>query len=92
MGEPPPDEDHYGGVEVAEPELESLVAAARRSRAQVMALDLLHDPSGGPDGRGPSGGADPQSTGAPMTEAQVTSLARRGVVPERDLTESRLRC
>jgi hypothetical protein len=40
-GEPPPHEDHHH-AEVAEPALEGLVAAAGRSRAQIMALDLLH--------------------------------------------------
>jgi hypothetical protein len=44
MGEPPPDEDHHV-VEVAQPGLESLVAATERSRAQVMALDLLQEPA-----------------------------------------------
>jgi hypothetical protein len=40
MGEPPPDEDHHAAV-VEEVGFEGLVAAAGRSRAQVMALDLL---------------------------------------------------
>jgi conjugative relaxase-like TrwC/TraI family protein len=65
-GEPPPDEDHHT-AEVAEPAFEGLVAAAGRSRAQVMALDQLDHP-------------------APMTEAQVATLARRGVVPERNVS------
>jgi hypothetical protein len=65
-GEPPPHEDH-AVAEVAEPEYEQLVAAAGRSRAQVMALDFLADQP-------------------PMTEAQVATLARRGVVPGRNLT------
>ncbi len=82
MGEPPPDEDHHV-VEVAEPEFESLVAAAGRSRSQVMALDLLEGLTTGPGG---TGGPAGHWTEAPMTEAQVATLARRGVVPERDLT------
>ena len=41
VGQPPPDEDHHA-AEVAEPEFESLVAAAGRSPPQVMALDLLY--------------------------------------------------
>ncbi len=65
-GEPPPHEDHDTAA-VAEPEFERLVAAAGRSRAQAMALDLLDAP-------------------APMTEAQVATLARRGVVPEGNLS------
>jgi conjugative relaxase-like TrwC/TraI family protein len=43
-GEPPPDEDHHA-AEVAVPEFERLVAAAGRSRAQVMAVDLLEAPA-----------------------------------------------
>jgi hypothetical protein len=82
MGEPAPDEDHHV-AEVSEPELESLVAAAGRSRAQVMALDLLEGRTTEPGG---AGGSAAQWTEAPMTEAQVGTLARRGVVPERDLT------
>jgi hypothetical protein len=65
-GEPPPHEDH-AAAEAAEPGFEGLVAASGRSRAQVMALDLLADQP-------------------PMTEAQVATLARRGVLPERNLT------
>jgi hypothetical protein len=65
-GDPPVDEDHHA-AEAAAPEFERLVAAAGRSRSQVMALDLVAD-------------------GAPMTEAQVATLARRGVVSERNLT------
>jgi conjugative relaxase-like TrwC/TraI family protein len=82
MGEPPPDEDHHT-VEVAAPEFESLVAAAGRSRAQVMALDLLKGLAAEPDATARAVG---HWTEAPMTEAQVAALARRGVVPERDLT------
>ncbi len=65
-GDPPIDEDHHA-AEAAAPEFELLVAAAGRSRSQVMALDLL-------------------ANGTPMTEAQVATLARRGVVAERYLT------
>jgi hypothetical protein len=65
-GEPPPDEDHHT-AEVAEPAFEGLVAAAGRSRAQVMVIDQLDHPP-------------------PMTEAQVATLARRGVEPEGDLS------
>ncbi len=65
-GDPPIDEDHHA-AEAAAPEFEHLVAAAGRSRSQVMALDLIAD-------------------AAPMTEAQVATLARRGVVSERNLT------
>jgi hypothetical protein len=81
-GEPPPDEDHHAAV-VEEPRFSGLVAAVGRSRAQVLALDLLQ-------------GLDtmPRSTGsaasdwmeAPMTEAQVGLLARHGVVLERDVS------
>jgi hypothetical protein len=66
-GEPPPHEDRAAAA-VAEPEFERLVAAAGRSRAQAMALDLLDAP-------------------APMTEAQVATLARRGVVPVSSLSQ-----
>ena len=84
MGEPPLDEDHPAEyAEVAKPELESLVAAAGRSRAQVMALDLLQGLASGP---GSANGSSDRWTEAPMTEAQVAVLGRRGVVPERDLT------
>jgi len=65
-GDPPLDEDHHA-AEAPAPEFEQLVAAAGRSRSQVMALDLLAD-------------------AAPMTEAQVATLARCGVVSERNLT------
>jgi conjugative relaxase-like TrwC/TraI family protein len=82
MGEPPPDEDH-DLVEVAAPEFESLVAAAGRSRAQVMALDLLRGLTAEPGGAARAAG---HWTEVPMTEAQAATLARRGVVPERDLT------
>jgi conjugative relaxase-like TrwC/TraI family protein len=80
-GEAPPDEDHHA-AEVAEPELESLVAAAERSRAQVMALDLLHGPTGMPG----AGEAARDWMEAPMTEAQVAILARHGTAPDRDLS------
>jgi conjugative relaxase-like TrwC/TraI family protein len=82
VGEPPPDEDHHA-VEIAEPEFESLVAAAGRSRAQVMALDLLE---GSPSMSGSTDGSTVHWTDAPMTEAQVATLARRGAAPERDVT------
>ena len=82
VGEPPPDEDHHA-AEVAEPEFESLVAAAGRSRAQVMALDLLE---GSPSTSGMTGVPAAHWTDAPMTEAQVATLARRGEAPTRDLT------
>jgi conjugative relaxase-like TrwC/TraI family protein len=82
MGEPPPDEDHHA-PEVVTPEFDRLVAAVGRSRAQVMALDLLQGLATGP---GAGDGAAGHWTEAPMTEAQVATLARRGVVPERDLT------
>ena len=81
MGEPPPDEDHHA-VEVERAEFEGLVAAASRSRAQVMALDLLEGLAASPNG----GGSDGRCTEAPMTEAQVAILARRGVVPNGELT------
>ena len=58
-GDPPLDEDHHA-AEAPAPKFEHLVAAAGRSRSQVMALDLLAEV-------------------APMTEAQVATLARRGV-------------
>ena len=84
MGEPPPDEDHHA-PEVVAPEFDRLVAAVGRSRAQVMALDLLQGRA-----TGPGGGDRPSAAGhwteAPMTEAQTATLARGGVVPERDLT------
>jgi conjugative relaxase-like TrwC/TraI family protein len=82
VGEPPPDEDHHA-AEVAEPEFESLVAAAGRSRAQVMALDLLE---GSPSTSGTTGVPAAHWTEAPMTEAQVATLARGGEAPMRDLT------
>ncbi|TMC12202.1 MAG: hypothetical protein E6J41_03280 [Chloroflexi bacterium] len=82
VGEPPPDEDHHA-AEIAEPEFESLVAAAGRSRAQVMALDFLE---GSPSTSGTTGVPAVHWTDAPMTEAQVATLARRGEVPTRDLT------
>jgi hypothetical protein len=40
-GEPPAHEDHHLPAAGKQPALENLVAAAGRSRAQVMALDLL---------------------------------------------------
>ena len=43
-GEPPPHEDHHLPAAGERPALENLVAAAGRSRAQVMALDLLEAP------------------------------------------------
>jgi hypothetical protein len=68
---------------VEEPRFSGLVAAVGRSRAQILALDLLQ-------------GLDtmPRSTGsaasdwmeAPMTEAQVGLLARHGLVLDRDLS------
>jgi conjugative relaxase-like TrwC/TraI family protein len=81
-GEPPPDEDHHA-AEIAEPEFEGLVAAAGRSRAQVMALDLLE---GSPSASGTSGATTAHWTDTPTTEAQVATLARRGEAPTRDLT------
>jgi ATP-dependent exoDNAse (exonuclease V) alpha subunit len=50
-GEPPPHEDHVC-AEVEEPQFAGLVAAVKRSRAQVMALDLL---TGLPDWPGSAG-------------------------------------
>jgi len=85
MGEPPPDEDHHV-AEVAEPEFESLVAAAGRSRAQLMALDVLQGLGNGSGGTSDGGRPETHWTEAPMTEAQVATLGRRGVVPERDLS------
>lgn len=82
VGEPPPDEDHHA-PEVVEPEFDHLVAAVERSRAKVMALDILQGLATGPGETDASAG---HWTEAPMTEAQVTTLARRGMVPERDLT------
>jgi AAA domain-containing protein len=79
-GEPPPDEDHHA-VETKEAEMAGLVAAAARSRAQVMALDLLQMPSGG----GSPGRPDIWME-APMTEAQAAVLTRRDALPERDLS------
>jgi conjugative relaxase-like TrwC/TraI family protein len=85
-GEPPPDEDHHV-VEVAEPGMESLVGAVGRSRAQVMALDLLEGEAAVPSpGTAEMGGLAHHWTESPMTEAQVAVLGRRGVVPDRDLT------
>jgi conjugative relaxase-like TrwC/TraI family protein len=81
MGEPPPDEDHHV-VEVERAEFEGLVAAVGRSRAQVMALDVLE----GLVALSGVGGTAGRWTEAPMTEAQVAVLARRAVVPEGDLT------
>jgi hypothetical protein len=88
MGEPPPDEDHHAAV-VEEAGFEGLVAAAGRSRAQVMALDLLAE--SGPDVAplgGLTAGAQPARhwSEAPMTEQQVAVLARRGLVPDGDRT------
>jgi conjugative relaxase-like TrwC/TraI family protein len=82
VGEPPPDEDH-NAAEIAEPEFESLVAAAGRSRAQVMALDLIE---ASPSTSGTTGVPAAHWTDAPMTEAQVATLARRGEAPMRDYT------
>jgi conjugative relaxase-like TrwC/TraI family protein len=82
MGEPPPDEDHHA-PEVVAPDFDRLVVAVERSHAQVMALDILQGLATGPGG---SDGSAGHWTEAPMTEAQVATLARHGVVPERDLT------
>lgn len=80
-GEPPPHEDHVG-VEVEKPRFDGLVAAVERSRAQVMALDLLAGLGPGSSKADSTDGAD-----APMTAAQAAVLARHGVVvPERELT------
>ena len=82
-GEPPADEDHHV-VEVAEPELESLLEVAGRSRAQVMALDLLQGVAASPEGG--TGGGGTRWTEAPMTEAQVATLERHGLMQGRYLT------
>jgi len=88
MGEPPPDEDHHAAA-VEEAGFEGLVAAAGRSRAQVMAIDLLAQP--GPDAV-PAVEAPVADDAAwrwweaPMTEKQVAVLARRGVVPDGECT------
>ena len=81
-GEPPADEDHVA-VEVAEPEFESLLAVASRSRTQIMALDLLQGVAAGPADAGAAGTLLAE---APMTEAQVATLERRGVLPQPELT------
>jgi conjugative relaxase-like TrwC/TraI family protein len=82
-GEQPPGEDHpLEAVEIAEPHHGRLVAATARSRAQVMALDILQQLDRPPGQRV----VDDGSESAPMTEAQAAILARRGVVPDRDLT------
>jgi conjugative relaxase-like TrwC/TraI family protein len=84
MGEPPPDEDHHAAV-VEEAGFEGLVAASGRSRAQVMALDLLAKPAS--DVALPPKAEPSRHWGeAPMTEAQVAVLARRGVVPDGERT------
>jgi conjugative relaxase-like TrwC/TraI family protein len=87
-GEPPPDEDHHS-PEIEAPEFEGLVAAVGRSRAQVMALDLLSGLTDAPGVTSSSGdGAVLGSRLAelPMTEKQVAVLARRNALPDRDLT------
>ncbi len=78
-GEAPPHEDHHL-AEAADPKLEGLVAAVGRSRAQVLALDLLQSAAGMPSAT--SG----DWTEASMTEAQVAVRARNGAMPDRDLT------
>jgi conjugative relaxase-like TrwC/TraI family protein len=83
-GEPLAHEDHVA-VEVSRPDHESLVAVAGRSRAQVMALDILQGVVSGPGDSG-AGGDSKLWTEAPITEAQVATLELRGVVPEPDLT------
>jgi hypothetical protein len=82
MGEPPPDEDHHV-VEVTQPGLESLVAATERSRAQVMALDLLQEPA---SETAMAAEPAPGWSQAPMTEAQAATLARCGEPTDRALT------
>jgi hypothetical protein len=69
-------------ADVTKPEHHRLVAATARSRAQVMALDILQQIDRPPGSRPMDDGAET----APMTEAQVAILARRGAVPDRDLT------
>jgi hypothetical protein len=81
-GEPPPAEDHHLAA-VAKPEIEGLAAAVERSRSQMMALDLLEDRAADPP---PTAAGASDRTEAPMTEAQIATLARRGVTPDRDLT------
>ncbi len=83
-GEPPAHEDHVA-VEAAEPEFEGLLAVAGRSRAQVMALDLLQGVAASPR-EGGGGGDSTLWTAAPMTKAQTATLERRGVLPRSDLT------
>ncbi|TMC03767.1 MAG: hypothetical protein E6J41_26575, partial [Chloroflexi bacterium] len=87
-GEPQPDEDHHS-PEIAAPAFDGLVAAVERSRAQVMALDLLAGQIGAHGGAAPSVGAAGQGirlAELPMTEKQVAVLARRDALPDRDLT------
>ena len=83
VGEPPPHEEHHV-PEVDAPALPGLVVAVGRSRAQVLALDILQqmEPPTPQAPARPDGGWDK----APMTEAQVATLARLGAEPERDLT------
>jgi conjugative relaxase-like TrwC/TraI family protein len=88
MGEPPPDEDHHAAV-VEEAGFDGLVAAAGRSRAQVMAIDLLTErrPDAVPGAGTPVGGDSAlRWWEAPITEEQVAVLARRGVVPDGERT------
>ena len=73
-GEPPPHEDHLA-AEVTAPELEGLMAAAGRSHAQVMALDIVQGMENGSTGRTERAN---DWLDAPMTEAQVATLTRHG--------------
>jgi AAA domain-containing protein len=79
-GEPPPDEDHHA-ADMKEAEVAGLVAAVGRSRAQVMALDLLQTPSAKGAPSRPDSWAE-----APMTEAQASVLARKNALPPRALS------
>jgi conjugative relaxase-like TrwC/TraI family protein len=84
-GEPPPHEDHHA-PEVEEPRFAGLVGAVERSRAQVMALDLLEGFADVSVHAGGTGAAGDDWMQAPMTEAQMAVLARRNALPDRDLT------
>ena len=84
-GEPPPHEDHHA-PELAEPRFDGLVGAVERSRAQVMALDLIENPGVVSIDAQPFAAAANDLGRTPMTEKQEAVLARRDALPDHDLT------
>jgi hypothetical protein len=80
-GEPPPDEDHHVAL-VEEAEFEGLVAAAGRSRAQIMAIDQMEDQASVP---GEVGGVGAWME-KPMTAKQAAVLAKHDALPEHGLS------